>query len=330
MREFWAIFAARNKEFYRDKAALSWSFVFPLLIIIGCVFAFSKPDDSVFKVGIYGNIDSEWLEQPYLQVITYDDFDKGLQRIKHHQLDLFITDSPSTLIWINPESRRSLAAKQLLATVHPDWPSKQLSGQAVRYVDWVMPGVLGMNMMFGALFGAGYVIVRYRRNGVLKRLQATPITAMQFLSAQTVSRLLIVVGVNTLIFIGCYLTLDLLVLGSLVNLFLILLLGSLSMIAMGLLIACRTANEELAGGLLNVASWPMMFLSNVWFNLDNAPAWMISMADWLPLTHIVKAARAVMIEGAGLAEISHHLFWLIVMTLAFIVIASALFRWNKP
>lgn len=330
MREFWAIFTARNKEFYRDKAALSWSFIFPLLIIVGCVFAFSKPDDSVFKVGVYGNIHSEWLEQPYIQVIAYDDIEKGLQRIKHHQLDLFITADPSTLIWVNPESKRSLAAKHLLSTVHPDWPNKPLSGQAVRYVDWVMPGVLGMNMMFGALFGAGYVIVRYRRNGVLKRLQATPITAMQFLSAQTVSRLLIVVGVNALIFIGCYLTLDLLVLGSLINLFFILVLGSLSMIAMGLLIACRTANEELAGGLLNAASWPMMFLSDVWFSLDNAPAWMIGMADWLPLTHIVKAARAVMIEGAGLAEISHHLLWLATMTCLFIIVASALFRWNKP
>jgi ABC-type multidrug transport system permease subunit len=330
MKEFLAIFTARNIEFYRDRSALSWSFIFPLLIILGCVFAFSKPDDSVFKIGIHGDVNSPWLQQGYLQTLAYDDLDKALQRIKHHQLDLVIhADQPPTF-WVNPESKRSLAAVQLLTASHPDWQQQQLSGQAVRYVDWVMPGVLGMNMMFGALFGAGYVIVRYRRNGVLKRLQATPITAVQFLSAQMTSRLLIVASVNALIFAGCYLTLDLLVLGKVLDLLLILLLGSLSMIAMGLLISCRTANEELAGGLLNAASWPMMFLSDVWFSLDDAPSWMIGMADWLPLTHIVKAARAVMVEGAGLADISYHLLWLAVTTTLFIVVAASLFRWNKP
>lgn len=329
MKEFLAIFIARNIEFYRDRSALSWSFIFPLLIIIGCVFAFSKPDDSVFKVGTLGAIESPWLQENYLQIIEYQTADDALQRIQHHQLDLLIKASQPPEYWINPESKKSLAAEQLLAAAHPNWQQQQLSGRAVRYVDWVMPGVLGMNMMFGALFGAGYVIVRYRRNGVLKRLQATPITALQFLSAQMSSRLLIVAAVNAIIFIGCYMTLDLLVLGSLFDLLLILILGSLSMIAMGLLISCRTANEELAGGLLNAGSWPMMFLSDVWFSLDNAPTWMIWMADWLPLTHIVKAARAVMVEGASLGEISHHLLWLAVMTAVFIVLAAGLFRWNK-
>jgi ABC-type multidrug transport system permease subunit len=329
MKEFLAIFIARNIEFYRDRAALSWSFIFPLLIILGCVFAFSKPDDSVFKVGLVGEVQSQWLQERYLQTVPYQQLDKALERIQHHQLDVLIQATQPPIYWINPQSQRSIAAEQLLLASHSDWQPQQLSGKAVRYVDWVMPGVLGMNMMFGALFGAGYVIVRYRRNGVLKRLQATPITALQFLSAQMTSRLLIVATVNAIIFIGCYLTLDLLVLGSLLDLLLILILGSLSMIAMGLLISSRTANEELAGGLLNAGSWPMMFLSDVWFSLDDAPEWMIWMADWLPLTHIVKAARAVMVEGASLGDISHHLVWLAGMTTVFIVLAAWLFRWNK-
>ena len=190
-------------------------------------------------------------------------------------------------------------------------------------------GVLGMNLMFGALFGVGYVIVRYRQNGVLKRLQATPISAMQFLSAQLGSRLLIVVLINGIIFAGCNLFLDLIVLGSYFNLFIITALGSVSMIAVGLLVACRTANEELAGGLLNVATWPMLFLSEVWFSLDDSPQWLQALADFMPLTHIVKATRKVMLDGATLLEVSDHLLWLAVLAGICLVLAASLFRWTK-
>lgn len=196
-------------------------------------------------------------------------------------------------------------------------------------MDWVIPGVLGMNLMFGALFGVGYVIVRYRHNGVLKRLQATPVSALEFLSAQLASRLMIVVVVNSLIFIGCVLLLDLIVLGSYLSLLLVTLLGGIAMIALGLLVACRTASEELAGGLLNLATWPMLFMSEVWFSLDDAPPWMQALSNALPLTHIVKGFRSVMIEGATLGEISHHLLWLAVMTVVTLGLASALFRWHK-
>src|SRR5690606_6063996 len=199
------------------------------------------------------------------------------------------------------------ALLQLLrGQLEPRFRPEQISGRPVRYVDWVLPGVIGMNMMFGALFGVGYVIVRYRQNGVLKRLQATPVRPLQFIAAQLASRLWIVLAINIVIFAGCVLLLDLLQLGSYWLLLLIGLLGAMTMIALGLLIASRTASEELAGGLLNVATWPMMFLSELWFSLDNAPAWLQRVSEFMPLTHLVKSARAVMVESATLAEVAPH------------------------
>ncbi|MFA5632637.1 MAG: ABC transporter permease [Porticoccaceae bacterium] len=333
MKEFIALFIARNKEYYRDRAAIGWAFLFPLLVIVACALAFSNPDTSVFRVGVHGDFAADtavgdFLEQPYIKVLRYDSLERGLERTRHHQLDILLS-SEGDRYWVNSQSTASSAVEKLFLNDTEGFQREEISGRKVRYVDWVIPGVLGMNLMFGALFGVGYVIVRYRHNGVLKRFHATPITALHFLSAQLVSRLIIVVVVNGLIFVGCLLFLDLIVLGSYLNLLLITILGALSMITLGLLIASRTANEELAGGMLNIATWPMLLMSDVWFTLDEAPLWMQQAANFMPLTHVVKALRAVMIEGASLTDVSHHLVWLALMTALCLGIASLLFRWHK-
>jgi ABC transporter DrrB family efflux protein len=331
-------------EFWRDRAGLGWAFAFPLLVIIGCALAFSKPDTVVYSIGLLGSEISateaaqkntpDWLKQKYVEILYYNDTAKAQQRISHHQLDLLLDPQNSNRYWINPESGTSLAAEQFLlgqlAKNNLPQPQKAtLSGRAVRYADWVMPGVLGMNMMFSALFGVGYVIVRYRRSGVLKRLQATPITPAQFLSANIASRLWIVVSVNFIIYIGCLFALDLLMLGNYLYLLLIMMLGSTALISIGLLVAARTDSEELAGGLLNVFTWPMLFLSEVWFSLDNAPDWMQQLSLTMPLTHIIKALRMVMIDGEGFAAIAPHLAWLAAMTVVFTLISAKMFRWHK-
>ena len=192
-----------------------------------------------------------------------------------------------------------------------------------------MPGVLGMNMMFASLFGIGYVIVRYRQNGVLKRLQATPVSALQFISAQMASRLTIVITINSAIFLGCYYLLDLLVSGSLLDLLLVNMLGACALLSIGLLVACRTASEELASGLLNLLTWPMMFFSQIWFSLENSPQWMQNFALLFPLTHIVDASRQIMIEGAGLSELLQPIIVLALMTAVGMVLAARLFRWSR-
>lgn len=332
MKEFFALLQARNIEFYRDRASLAWAFIFPLLVIIGCALAFSSPDKSVFRVGIYGEATTSTfiplLKEPYIKTITFQQLPPALQRVQHHQLDLLISPSQQQY-WLNPDSKSGPIVEKLLLLDSPQLQRQALSGREVRYVDWVIPGVLGMNIMFGALFGVGYVIVRYRQNGVLKRLQATPISALQFMSAQLSSRLLIVVLVNTIIFIGCTITLDLVVIGHYFYLLLVTILGAFSMVSVGLLVACRTANEELAGGLLNAATWPMLFLSEVWFSLDDAPQWMQNLSNAMPLTHIVKAFRAVMVEGASLADISVHLITMAVITVVCLLLATRFFRWSR-
>ena len=333
-----AILAARNKEFIRDRSALAWSFMLPIFLLVGFSFMFSDEGKPLYKIGVLqkqlpGEVDtkeisSEFLDLKHIAVVDYVNEQEAILKVDQHKIDLLV-DFNNKKYWINETSANGYMVEKLLMGVHPDFTVQQTSGKAVRYLDWVMPGILGMNMMFSCLFGVGYVIVRYRKNGVLKRFQATPLSAMEFLSAQVVSRLLIVMTVTSVLFIGTNLMLDFYVLGSYLSLFIIALLGATSMIALSLLIAAKSHSEELTGGLLNFASWPMMFLSGVWFSLEGAPASVQKIADFFPLTHMLQAARAVMTDGATLAQVQNHLFILGGMTVVFLLIGSWMFDWGS-
>jgi ABC-2 type transport system permease protein len=338
MKTFLALFLARNKEFYRDRASISWAVILPIIIIIAVSIAFSGRDQQLFKIGVlvedvgarHAVSLPESLKKTYIEIVRIPDQQKALTRVRHHQFDLLLQEKDGGWrYWINDNAAKGEVLQTLLLAAVPQAEKQTVSGRAVRYIDWAMPGVLGMNIMFGALFGVGYVIVRYRKMGVLKRLQATPVTAFQFLAAQLVSRLLIISLVSVFIFAGCNLLLDFLMLGSYWLLLVIAVLGGFAMIAMGLIVSSRTDNEELAGGLLNVATYPMLLLSEVWFSLDGAPSWMKMMAQALPLTHMLDAARAVMLEGAGWAEVSLHLWVLALMSIVFLSIAALMFRWGR-
>ncbi len=333
MKQMLALFWARTKEYYRDKGSLAWSFIMPPMIIAVIAFAFSGGERELFKVGVAGNATlPEALAQPWVQRVPVTNLERALVRVQHHQLDMLISPAKrgNLRYWINSSSQRGSVLERLLhGESAPGMEKQTVSGREVRYIDWVIPGVLGMNIMFSGLFGVGYVIVRYRKNGVLKRLQATPVTPLQFLSAQMLSRLLIMLVVSTLVYITCDLFLDFLMLGSYLNLLLVALVGNVAILSMGLIVASRLASEELANGLLNFLSFPMLLLSEVWFSLDGAPAWMSTVSDWLPLTHMVKAARRIMIDGATLVEIGPHLLALLAMSAVFLVIAARLFKWRE-
>jgi ABC-type multidrug transport system permease subunit len=203
-----------------------------------------------------------------------------------------------------------------------------VTGREIRYVDWLVSGLLAMNMMFSALFGVGYAIVRYRKNGVLKRFKATPLKAVEFLAAQVLSRMMMILAVFAVVYHGSDFFIHYQQQGSLINLYIIFTLGAACLVSLGLLVAARATSEELAGGLLNLFSWPMMLLSGVWFSLEGAPQSVKMVANLMPLTHVIDAARAVMTEGATLAIVSHHILILALMTTVFLGLGAWSFRWE--
>lgn len=330
LRRLLAAFHARNLEFLRDRTALGWNFIMPVLIVIGFAFAFTTGDKNLFKVAVHGQPDThpeyaQFLDLRHIQFISIDRLQPEITKVDRHQIDLLL-DMEQARYWVNSTSANGYIVEQLLQG-HA-LQKQSLSGQEIRYVDWVIPGVLGINIMFSALFGVGYVIVRYRKNGVLKRLRASPLTAFEFLSAQIVSRMLMILTVTVIVYVGTDLLVKFQMFGSYGVLFLVLIFGSLSLISIGLLIAARMSSEEAANGVLNLISWPMMLLSGVWFSLEGSHPWVQDLALLLPLTHMVNAARAVMLEGAGLLDVIPDLAILAAFSLVFIAIGAKTFRWE--
>lgn len=332
-KRFLSVLVARNKEFLRDRAALAWNILFPVLIVAGFAFAFSGEPLDRYKVALYqdgtaNKSAAAFLNTNYIHFYPVKSLEQAVTSVERHQVDMLL-DRERKRYWINEASPQGyMLEKVLLASGGKSFTRVAVTGSEIRYVDWVLPGVLGMNMMFSALFGVGYVIVRYRKNGVLKRLKATPLSAFEFLSAQVVSRLMLIMAVTTSVYFGTDLFVDFAMFGSYINLFLIFGLGAASLISLGLLIASRTASEEFAGGMLNLISWPMMFLSGVWFSLEGLHPVVQKISLIFPLTHVTTAARSIMIDGVGLTGVSTEILSLIGMSIAFLIIGALRFQWE--
>jgi len=334
-QRIWAVFVARNKEFIRDRSAFGWNLVFPFLIIVGFSFIFSGRSSQMYKVGVFGEQTQaavsarNLLQTRYIEFIAYDSVEQAVSKVARHQLDLFM-DLENNRYWVNSTSPKGYVMERMLAVGSSvDMSRQQVDGKEIRYVDWLLPGVLGMNIMFSCLFGVGYVIVRYRKNGVLKRLSATPLSAFEFLSAQVLSRFFLSLSVTAVVYAGCTYAIGFEMAGQYRDLFVVCAVGVLSLISLGVLVSTRTASEEFAGGLLNIISWPMMFLSGVWFSLEGSPEWVRSMAQALPLTHLNDAARAIMNEGKTLSDVMPHLLVMTGMTALFLAVGSLMFRWDQ-
>ena len=335
MRRMMAVMRARFREFYRDTASWSWNLVMPILIIIGFSFIFSGDSEDMFKVAVLQNDSSDdiaFLKTDYIRFINVTELESAMTKVQRHQIDMLLDLTGEPKYWINEHSANGYMLEKIF---HESFQASSLSfqrelvtGQDIRYVDWVMPGVLAMNMMFSCLWGVGWVVVRYRKNGVLRRLQATPLMPFEFLSAQVIARMIIVTAVTLLVFLGADLVVDFTMRGSYLALFLVFFSGAACLTSMGLMVATRLRTEEVADGLLNLISWPMMIFSGVWFSMEGTHPVAQFISQMFPLTHLVDASRRIMIDGAGVSGVVFEITLLSGLTLLLLFIASRLFRWS--
>ena len=155
-----AVWHARNLEFLRDRAALIFTLVVPIGIVIGMGVVFGGPPRPLFKVGVlahdFAHAQHPFLHERYVQFVSESDETSAVHGVARNQLDLLLDlDSNPVRYWVNPDSPKGYICERLLEQTDPGVRREPVSGQAVRYVDWLFPGVLGMNMMFSCLFGVG-------------------------------------------------------------------------------------------------------------------------------------------------------------------------------
>jgi ABC-2 type transport system permease protein len=327
-----AVWHARNLEFVRDRATMIFTLLLPVMLVIGMGLVFGGKERPLFKIGVIAPaIDKQahpFLRERYVEFVPIANPAQGIQKVTHQQIDLLLDLHSAPRYWVNTDSPKGYITEKLLLAEAPGAHREPVTGAALRYVDYLFPGILGMNMMFSCLFGVGYVVLRYRKSGFLKRLHATPLTAFEFLAAQVLSRLGLILFVTVVLYVGIGTIIHFRTVGSLWLLALVAVLGALSMIALGLTIAARFSSEELVGGLLNLLTWPMMLLSGIWFSLEGSPQWVRWVAGIFPLTHVLDAARAVMLDSAGIADISPHLLYLAATAVVFLGFGAWSFRWR--
>jgi ABC-type multidrug transport system permease subunit len=200
--------------------------------------------------------------------------------------------------------------------------------QGNRYIDFFIPGLIGMNIMGGGLWGVGFVLVDMRVRKLLKRLLATPMKRVHFLLSMLLGRMVMLIPEMIALLLFATLVFDVPLRGDLFTLILVIFTGAAAFSGIGLLVSCRTEKTETVSGLMNLVMLPMWLLSGVFFSSKNFPDAAQPFIQALPLTQLNDALRAVMLEGKSFPEIAWRLGILAIFALVTFTLALKWFRWQ--
>jgi ABC-type multidrug transport system permease subunit len=329
----------RFREFVREPEALFWVFVFPLLLAAGLGIAFRNRPPDVLRIAAVTPELARSLRQEKLLEVQQLDPTAAQDALRTGKVALLAAPGLNGAVEYhyddtNPEGRAAhlladRAIQKAAGRVDPVTTNEVLMREpGSRYIDFLIPGLLGMNLMGSAIWSLGFAVVDARRKKLLKRLIASPMPRSYYLLSFLLSRiLLLVVEVAVLVGFGV-LFFRVPVRGSLWSLGAVCLLSSLSFSALGLLLASRAKTIEAASGLMNLVMMPMWIASGVFFSSQKFPDIMQPFIKALPLTAAIDALRSNMLQGANLAQIAPQIgviaFWLVIC----FALAMKLFRWR--
>jgi ABC-2 type transport system permease protein len=329
----------RFLEFIREPEALFWVFIFPILLAAGLGIAFRNRPADVLKIAAVTPQLAQSLRKDKLLDVSELSGAAAEDALRTGKVALAAFPGPNGGVVYkyddtNPEGRTARmladrAVQRAAGRVDPVSATDQLLREpGSRYIDFLIPGLLGMNLMGSAIWGMGFAIVDARRKKLMKRLVATPMPRHYFLLSFVLSRLLmlvvevgLVLGFGTIVF-GVPLR------GSAIDLVLLCVLASMSFSALGLLIASRARTIEAASGLMNVVMMPMWIVSGVFFSAQRFPDFLQPVIKALPLTAAIDALRMNMLQGAGLAPVASQMLVLGVWLVVCFALALKLFRWR--
>jgi len=329
----------RFREFVREPEALFWVFVFPLLLAAGLGVAFRNRPAEVLNIAAVTPELAQFLRQEKLLEVHQLELQAAEESLRTGKVALLAETGPGgTVVYryddTNPEGRAAhlladRAIQRAAGRVDPISTSDELLREpGSRYIDFLVPGLLGMNLMGSAIWSLGFAIVDARRKKLLKRLVASPMPRHYYLLSFLLSRiLLLVVEVGVLLgFAALFFHVP--IRGSLLDLAVLCVLSSFSFCALGLLLASRARTIEAASGLMNIVMMPMWIASGVFFSSQKFPDAMQPFIKALPLTAVIDALRANILQGANLAQMAPQIgimvFWMVVC----FALALKFFRWR--
>ncbi|HUQ46621.1 MAG TPA: ABC transporter permease [Gemmatimonadaceae bacterium] len=335
----------RFREFIRQPEAVFWTFVFPILLAVGLGLAFRSRAPERPKVGVLApdassaRVVNSLRSDSSLMAETFAT-DTGAQHaLRTGKIALLVVPSADGSVKYVYDSQRGESANARLVADHaiqaggdrkdPVAVSEQhVTERGSRYIDFVIPGLLGMNLMGSGIWGLGFAIVDSRSKRLLKRFMATPMSRAEYLMSFLFSRMaFLILEVITLLGFGV-IAFKVPMRGSVASLALICIVSALAFGGIGLLIASRARTVEGVSGLMNFVMLPMWIFSGVFFSSSNFPNVVQPLIKLLPLTAVNDALRLNMLEGASLAGVSSQLLVIVGWLIVSFVAALKLFRWR--
>ena len=330
----------RLKEFIREPDAVFWVFVFPLLLTLALGFAFREKPPERIPVGVSeGPLAQRHLvalqKSPALQPRIYAD-EVGREELRRGSISLLV-DGGAELVYrfdpTRPESRTARVevddALQAGAGRRDAFKAKEehVTEQGSRYIDFLVPGLIAMNLMGTGMWSISFAIVNARLKKLLKRFLATPMRKSTFLTAQFLSRLVFLVVEVAVVALFAWLVFGVAIRGPILVFCLLCLLGGAAFSGVGILVSSRARTLEAVSGLMNLVMMPMWICSGVFFSYERFPDAVKPIIRALPLTALADALRIVMNDGLGLAAVTPQILNLVLWTLVSFVVGLKIFRW---
>jgi ABC-type multidrug transport system permease subunit len=328
----------RFRLFLREPEAIFWTFLFPILLAMGLGIAFRNRPADVLQVGATtAQLTQALAGDKGLTAATMDEA-AGTRALATGNILLLAIQRPEGIEYkfddTNPDARTArLVADRAIQTAAGRHEAVRAEDQLVhetgaRYIDFVVPGLLGMNLMGSAMWGLGFSIVDARQKKLLKRMVASPMPRWQFLASFLLSRLLLLI-VEVVVFLGfSRLVFGVPFRGALWELALLCVLTSLSFSAIGLLVSSRAKTMEAVSGLMNLVMLPMWILSGIFFSATRFPAVIQPLVRALPLTAAIDALRGNMLQGMSLGQLAAPVAILLVWAAAAFAVSLRIFRWR--
>jgi len=330
--------SVRTKEFVRETEAVFWVFGFPIVLALALGFAFRDKAPDRVPVAVLDQRQLAALSQSRTLIPKVMTPDEAKDALRHGKVSLVIENTPQGVVYrFDPTRPESLAARRdaddALQRAHGRRdvvPSHEqyMREQGARYIDFLMPGLLGMNLMGTGMWGMGFTIANARMKKLLKRLVATPMRKTDYLYAQFLSRLVFLI-VETLVLVAFgWIVFGVRVNGSILLLAVTCIVGGYAFSGIGLLTASRVKTIEAVSGMMNLIMVPMWICSGIFFSYERFPDAIKPVIRALPLTLLNDALRAVINDASGVATLLPYLLGLAAWGIASFVIGLKIFRWQ--